>query len=100
MKTQILKNSCPIFMIIAICIMIFSAQISLSTNVEICIKHCISNQCMKVSGKPDPTTCEVDCKTFCGKQLTSHEEFIVPKSNPVADYVRDLACKKFNICKT
>ncbi|CAN7107238.1 unnamed protein product [Brassica rapa subsp. narinosa] len=54
-------------MIVAICIMMFSAQISLSTDVEKCVKHCILNQCMKVSIKPDPTTCEIDCKTFCNK---------------------------------
>ncbi|KAF8109500.1 hypothetical protein N665_0095s0069 [Sinapis alba] len=98
MKTQIFKNSCTIFMIVATCTMMFSAKISLSTNVEKCVKHCISNQCMKVSGKPNPTTCEGDCKMFCNTQLTSHEEFIVPKSNGVADTIPNYICKKFNTC--
>ena len=100
MKTQNLKNSCTIFMIVAICIMMLSAQISLSTYVEKCVKHCILNQCMKVSGKPDPTTCEIDCKTFCNKQLTSHDEYIVPKTktSSVAEAVKDYMCKKFNTC--
>ncbi|KAF8116352.1 hypothetical protein N665_0019s0032 [Sinapis alba] len=80
MKTQILKKSYTIFMIVAISTMVLSTQISLSTDVEKCVKHCILNQCMKVSGKPDPTTWKGDCKTFCNKQLTNHEEFIVPKA--------------------
>ncbi|KAF8109501.1 hypothetical protein N665_0095s0070 [Sinapis alba] len=98
MKTQILKKSCTIFMIVAICTMMLLAQISLSTDVEKCVKHCISNQCMKVSGKLDPTTCEGDCKTFCNKQLTSHEEFIVPKTSVVAGTIASYICKKFNTC--
>ena len=100
MKTQNLKNSCTIFMIVAICIMMLSAQISLSTYVEKCVKHCILNQFMKVSGKPDPTTCEVDCKTFCNKQLTSHEEYIIhkTKNSGVAEAVKDYVCKHLNTC--
>ena len=85
MKTQILKKSCTIFMIVAIWTMMLSAQISLSTNVEKCVKHCILNQCKKVSGKPDPKTCEIDCKTFCNKQLTTHEEFFVPKTGSAVE---------------
>ncbi|RID62607.1 hypothetical protein BRARA_E01669 [Brassica rapa] len=85
-------------MIVAIYIMMISAQISLSTNVEKCVKHCILNQCMKVSGKPDPATCEVDCKTFCNKQLTSHEEYIVSKPNGVVETFRNYMCRKFNKC--
>ncbi|CAN6882658.1 unnamed protein product [Brassica oleracea] len=96
MKTQILKNSSTIFMIVAIYIMMISAQISLSTNVEKCVKHCILNQCMKVSGKPDLATCEVDCKSFCNKQLTSHEEYIVSKPNGVVETFRNYMCRKFN----
>ena len=98
MKTQNLKNSCTIFMIVAICIMMLSAQISLSTDVEKCVKHCILNQCMQVSGKPDPTTCEVDCKTFCNKQLTSHEEYIVPRPNGLLVTIMDYVSKKLNTC--
>ena len=98
MKTQILKKACTIFMIVAICIMMLSAQISLSTDVEKCVKHCILNQCMKVSGKPDPTTCEVDCKTFCNKQLTSHEEYIVSRPNGLLVKIKDYICEKLNTC--
>ncbi|KAF8116357.1 hypothetical protein N665_0019s0037 [Sinapis alba] len=74
--------------------MMLSAQISLSTDIEKCVKHCISNHCMKLSGKPDLTTCAGDCKTLCNKQLTSPEEFIVPKSNVVADTIASYICKK------
>ncbi|KAF8116355.1 hypothetical protein N665_0019s0035 [Sinapis alba] len=98
MKTQILEKLCTIFMIVAICTMMFSAQISLSTDIEKSVNHCISNQCIKVSGKPDPTTCAGDCKTFCSKQLTTPAEFIVPKSNGVTDTIASYICKKFNTC--
>ena len=98
MKTQILKKACTIFLIVAMCIMMLSAQISLSANVEKCVKHCILNQCIKVSGKPDPTTCEVDCKTFCNKQLTSHEEYIVGRPNVLLVTVKDYICKHLNTC--
>ncbi|KAF2556109.1 hypothetical protein F2Q68_00017885 [Brassica cretica] len=98
MKTQILKKACTIFMIVAICIMMLSAQISLSANVEKCVKHCILNQCMKVSGKQDPTTCEVDCKTFCNKQLTNHEEYIFGRPNGPLVKIKDYICEKLNTC--
>ena len=98
MKTQILKKACTIFLIVAMCIMMLSAQISLSANVEKCVKHCILNQCMKVSEKPDPTTCEVDCKTFCNKQLPSHEEYIVGRPNVLLVTVKDYICKHLNTC--
>ncbi|CAN7050443.1 unnamed protein product [Brassica oleracea var. botrytis] len=98
MKTQILKKACTIFMIVAICIMMLSAQISLSANVEKCVNHCILNQCMKVSGKQDSTTCEVNCKTFCNKQPTSHEEYIVRTPNGLLVKIKDYFCEKMNTC--
>ncbi|KAF8086484.1 hypothetical protein N665_0624s0025 [Sinapis alba] len=58
--------------------MMFMAQTSHSTNIEMCVKHCIPNQCMKVAKKPDLAMCEEACKKFCDKQLDNHEEYIVP----------------------
>lgn len=80
MMTQTLKKSCIIFMIVAICTVMFSAQNCLSTNVEKCFKHCIPNQCMKVAKKEDMTICEEACKKFCNKHVPSHQEYAVPST--------------------
>ena len=78
MTTQTCKKSFIILMIVAICTVMFSVQSCVSTNGEKCIKHCISNQCMKVAKKADMTICEEACKKFCNKHVTSHEEYVVP----------------------
>ncbi|KAF8105399.1 hypothetical protein N665_0158s0081 [Sinapis alba] len=81
MTAQSLKKSCTIFMIVAISTVMLSAQNSLSTNVEKCVKHCVPNQCMKVAKRYDMTICEEACKKICNKKVTSHEEYIVPKTS-------------------
>ncbi|ESQ34614.1 hypothetical protein EUTSA_v10009544mg [Eutrema salsugineum] len=78
MATQTMKKTCSILMIVAIFMMMFSAQISHSMNVEMCVKHCIPNQCMKLLKKPDPTVCAEACKKLCNKQQTEGEDYLVP----------------------
>ncbi|CAH2033564.1 unnamed protein product [Thlaspi arvense] len=72
-----MKKTCSILMIVAMITMMFGAQISHAT-VEMCVKHCIPNQCMKVATHPDPMICEAACKKLCNEQLAKHEEYIVP----------------------
>uniref|UniRef100_M4D768 Plant thionin family protein n=1 Tax=Brassica campestris TaxID=3711 RepID=M4D768_BRACM len=62
---EIQKKS-SVFMIIVMITIAFSAHISHSVNVEeMCIKHCIPNQCMKVMKNPDLTVCKEACQKFC-----------------------------------
>ncbi|KAF8113470.1 hypothetical protein N665_0050s0118 [Sinapis alba] len=84
MTTQILKKSCTIFMIVVICTLMHSTQLSLSTK---CVKHCIMNQCMKVAKKADPTICKRVCKKFCNKKQTSHEKYFVPRAKGVGGII-------------
>ncbi|KAF2602101.1 hypothetical protein F2Q70_00027159 [Brassica cretica] len=74
MTTQTFKKSCIIFMIVAICTVMFSAQNCLSTNV-------IPNQCMKEAKKEDMSICKEACKKFCNKHVTSQEEYAVPTTD-------------------
>ncbi|KAF3587026.1 hypothetical protein F2Q69_00027291 [Brassica cretica] len=72
--------------------MVFLAQTSHSTNKEMCVKHCIPNQCMKVAKKPDLALCEEVCKKFCAKQLGDHEEYIVPPRKDGGGFFTGIIC--------
>ncbi|CAN6880714.1 hypothetical protein HID58_065584 [Brassica napus] len=84
-----MKTTFIVFMIIA---MVFLAQTSHSTNIEMCVKHCIPNQCMKVAKKPDLALCEEVCKKFCAKQLGDHEEYIVPPRKDGGGFFTGIIC--------
>ncbi|WP_204280757.1 hypothetical protein, partial [Serratia marcescens] len=46
MAAQSLMMTCDLLIITTLLAMMFSAQISHSNNVNMCIKHCVSNQCL------------------------------------------------------
>ncbi|CAN8271278.1 unnamed protein product [Cochlearia groenlandica] len=80
MATQTTKKTCNILMILTLFIMVFSAHITQSTNVKMCIKHCVSNQCTKLADKSNPIICEEACKKLCNKQTTGHEQWFTPST--------------------
>lgn len=92
MATQTLKKTCTVFMIAAIFTMTFSAQISQSANVEMCVKHCVPNQCMKVMKNPDPAVCEEACKKLCNKPQTASTEWIIPPKDGSGGFLSDTIC--------
>lgn len=65
-----------VFITIIMIMVVFSAHISHSINVERCIKDCIPNQCMKVIENPDLTICKEACEKFCNRQ--PNVQMIVP----------------------
>ncbi|ESQ34612.1 hypothetical protein EUTSA_v10009885mg [Eutrema salsugineum] len=92
---QTMKKTCSILMIVAIFMMMFSAQISHSMNVEMCVKHCIPNQCMKVVKNPDPAMCEEACKKLCKSQLNGRQEYLVPPKEGRGTTIGNAICQFF-----
>ncbi|CAH8253148.1 unnamed protein product [Arabidopsis lyrata] len=66
MAAQSLKKTCNLLIVTALITMMFSAQISHSNNVDMCINlKCVPNQCMKVVKNGTPVICEEMCKKYC-----------------------------------
>lgn len=68
MASQSLKKICNLMIIAASFTLMFSAQISHSKNVDMCIKHCVPNQCLKEVKNATPTMCDEACKKLCNEQ--------------------------------
>ncbi|XP_023633217.1 uncharacterized protein LOC17899778 [Capsella rubella] len=75
MEGQSLKN---VLMITALLTMMFSAQMAHSSDVDMCIKHCVSRQCPKEVKKATPAMCEVGCKKLCNEKQFDHEQYVKP----------------------
>ncbi|ESQ56209.1 hypothetical protein EUTSA_v10027249mg [Eutrema salsugineum] len=70
MAAQVSKKFCSVFMIIIILFTImFSVQASHSNKRAVCIRDCITNQCMKASKKATAEICRRPCKIICGGQM-------------------------------
>ena len=89
------KNS-SVFMIIIMSMIVFSAHISHSIDVEMCIKDCIPNQCMKVIKKPDLTICKEACEKFCNKK-TSVQMFVPPQRD--GGFIIRYVCDYYKNCR-
>ncbi|CAN8312859.1 unnamed protein product [Cochlearia groenlandica] len=97
MAFQTMKKTCSILMIVVIVVIMFVAQISQSTNVEMsCVKDCVVNQCMKASKKATPTICNEPCSEICDP--INGRAYVVPKGgrDPIKAF-----CDKFSwICSS
>ncbi|XP_006416249.2 uncharacterized protein LOC18992750 [Eutrema salsugineum] len=70
---------CSFLMIAALFTMMFSTQMLHANNLEMCVKHCVPNQCMKEAKNATPKMCEDACKKLCNKLEVDQEKYIVPK---------------------
>ncbi|AEE33522.1 Plant thionin family protein [Arabidopsis thaliana] len=77
MAPQTMKKICSVLMIVVLFMMMVSTYAS---TLEVCVKHCVPNQCMKVSEKATLPLCENACKKLCNENKFSHEKSIVPRS--------------------
>ncbi|KAG7604027.1 hypothetical protein AtNW77_Chr5g0118141 [Arabidopsis thaliana] len=75
MATQTIKKIYSVLMIVVLLTMIVSTYAS---TVEVCVKHCVPNQCMKVSQKATLPLCETACTKLCNEN--KHEEYVVPRN--------------------
>ncbi|KAG7597886.1 hypothetical protein ISN44_As06g021940 [Arabidopsis suecica] len=89
MAAQNLKKTCNLLIVTALITMMFSAQISHSNNVEMCIKHCVSNQCLKEVKNATSTICEDACKKLCNDLQNGKEKYIVPTKSRFCRYFPD-----------
>ncbi|EFH64496.1 hypothetical protein ARALYDRAFT_893697 [Arabidopsis lyrata subsp. lyrata] len=78
MATQAMKNIYSCLMIVVLFMMMV---LTYASTVEVCVKHCVPNQCMKVSQKATLPLCENACKKFCNQNKFSHDKHIVPRSS-------------------
>ncbi|CAA0301500.1 unnamed protein product [Arabidopsis thaliana] len=70
-----MKKIYSFFMIVVLFTMMVSTYAS---TMEVCVKHCVPNQCMKVSQKATLPLCENACKKLCNEN--KHEKYVVPRS--------------------
>ncbi|CAL9238338.1 unnamed protein product [Arabidopsis halleri] len=78
MATQTMKKIYSCLMIVVLFTMMVSTYAS---TVEVCVKHCVPNQCMKASQKATLPLCENACKKFCNQNKYSDEKIIVHRSS-------------------
>ncbi|KAL9860416.1 hypothetical protein AtNW77_Chr1g0058191 [Arabidopsis thaliana] len=73
MAPQTMKKICSVLMIVILFMMMVSTYAS---TLEMCVKHCVPNQCMKVSKKATLPLCENACKKLCNENKFSHKKSI------------------------
>ncbi|XP_024016320.1 uncharacterized protein LOC112089796 [Eutrema salsugineum] len=69
--------------------MLFSIQVSHSNKMDVCVKDCVTNQCMKASKKATPAICDNPCKIICNP--LNNEQYIVRQrryNDPVKRFCR------------
>lgn len=78
---------------------IFMAQTSHCNTLEVCIKHCVPNQCLNTLKDVTRYACENACKKMCNEQnKISGVQYIVrppvtEKSKPgICKYARGFGC--------
>ncbi|XP_019093709.1 PREDICTED: uncharacterized protein LOC104753500 [Camelina sativa] len=73
-----MKNICSVLMIVVL----FTMMVSTHANTkDVCVKHCVPNQCMNVSKKATLPLCENACKKICNENEFAHEEYVQPRDN-------------------
>ncbi|KAG7585318.1 hypothetical protein ISN45_Aa02g006810 [Arabidopsis thaliana x Arabidopsis arenosa] len=77
MAAQTMKKICSVLMIVVLFTMMVSTYANL---VEVCVKHCVPNQCMKVSNNATLPLCENACRKLCNEDNHSHEKYIAHRS--------------------
>lgn len=81
MATQTLKKICSVLVIAMLFEVIFMAQTSHSSSLDVCLKHCVQNQCLNTVKDATDAVCETACKKMCNEQQISGQKyFIAPKS--------------------
>ncbi|ESQ56210.1 hypothetical protein EUTSA_v10027078mg [Eutrema salsugineum] len=89
MAAQVSKKFCSVLMIVILFTIMFSVQASDSSKRAVCIRDCITNQCMKASKKVTPKTCRTPCKIICGGRMgTFHYKNIRGYHDPVTRFCR------------
>lgn len=60
-----------------------SAQVahSYTISIDVCLKNCVTNVCMKVGKKATPAKCEDACKQVCDGNPFNSEAYFVPRGN-------------------
>ncbi|ESQ51062.1 hypothetical protein EUTSA_v10022969mg [Eutrema salsugineum] len=93
MVAQVSKNFCSVLVIV---ILFTIAQVSHSNTIDVCIKDCVANLCMKASKKATQAMCDNPCKIICDP--INGGQYIVPGKgyqDPVKRF-----CKTFSwICE-
>ncbi|XP_010414348.1 PREDICTED: uncharacterized protein LOC104740888 [Camelina sativa] len=93
MAVQMSKRICNILMIITLCTMMFSAQVAHSNKraLDVCLRNCVTNVCMKTGKKATPAKCSDACKQVCdGNPYNSGEYFVPGDKSPVKRF-----CEQF-----
>ncbi|ESQ34603.1 hypothetical protein EUTSA_v10009517mg [Eutrema salsugineum] len=80
MSTQPLKKICGVLMIIALCVMMFSVQLSYSNTIDVSVKNCIP-KCMKVAKNGTPDICEKLCEKLCLESPIGLNYIVPPSDN-------------------
>ncbi|CAL9215833.1 unnamed protein product [Arabidopsis halleri] len=91
MAAQISKKICSVLIIAILFATMFSAH---SNSIDVCVKDCVVNVCMKASKKATPAICDNPCKIMCDPM--NGELYIVPRGNggPIKRF-----CRRFSwIC--
>ncbi|KAF8088463.1 hypothetical protein N665_0541s0028 [Sinapis alba] len=99
MATQYLNKICSILVIAMVFEVIFMAQTSHCNMLDVCIKHCIPNQCLNTLKDVSRDVCENACKKMCSdKHQISGVKYIVhlpatekPKRG-ICQYMRGFGC--------
>lgn len=89
MASQMSKKVCSALVIVILFTMMFSAHVSHSTKIDVCVKDCVKNQCMKASKKATPAICANPCQIICDP--SSNAKYIVPSRgghDPVKTFCR------------
>ncbi|XP_024016313.1 uncharacterized protein LOC18026140 [Eutrema salsugineum] len=77
MAAQVSKKFCSVLIIVILFSMMFSAQVAHSNTIDVCIKDCVTNQCMKASKKATQAICGNPCKMICDP-IKNGGQYIVP----------------------
>ncbi|AED93911.1 Plant thionin family protein [Arabidopsis thaliana] len=72
MATQTIKKIYSVLIIVALFTMMVS---TFASTIEICVKHCVPNQCIKVFKKATLPLCENACKKLCNQNKFAHVKF-------------------------
>ncbi|EFH55338.1 hypothetical protein ARALYDRAFT_901620 [Arabidopsis lyrata subsp. lyrata] len=89
MATQTMKKIYSVLMIVVLFTMMVSTYAS---TVEVCVKHCVPNQCMKVSKKATILLCENACKKLCNQNEFAHEKYYTTPPGDLCEVFFGLLC--------
>lgn len=82
-------------MVVVLFTMMVSTQVSHANTMDVCVKHCVPNQCMKVAKKATIPLCENACKKLCNENQFAQEKYIVnPPPNSYCNRFFGVFCNK------